>query len=424
MHSVRGVVLDFDRDVVVVSGVVAPAAPNARPWKKAIVALDDVPAQEPTAQATPVPEVPTVVCATVGACGSGLFRWNHERQTRRIVRFLRWAEGLLETAPVFGAVASEVANRQISEPTELPTPPPTPPATPPATPSHGLDDGLEPLPWDPTVRYEPHEYEYPRTGPPAVPPPPPTDPNERAYLEHGLLYVRYDAPIEVKADGKRKIGGRRPAFSKITKQPAYCPSDGRYYSLLMGREYQAGRYLMLLDVDNKDEEGTTNGLEFRRLLDLDRFGAPTQRTPSGGFHYLFHVDATMADRIRNRTTLKFRGVTYNVDVKFRNALMNCAPSRIDGYGAYEWLNPERLADVPRLPDELFEIIAAREVPRTSPSRFPATLSPSWRPPRISPTTASSSAVAWRRPGWITTSLGSSSVSASRASAARWSSGTP
>ena len=34
MHSVRSVVVDFDRDVVIVSGVVAPAAPKARPWKK------------------------------------------------------------------------------------------------------------------------------------------------------------------------------------------------------------------------------------------------------------------------------------------------------------------------------------------------------------------------------------------------------
>jgi hypothetical protein len=70
------------------------------------------------------------------------------------------------------------------------------------------------------------------------------------------------------------------------------------------------------------------------------------------------VDDAMAERIKNRTTLRYQGVTYNVDVKFKNALMNCAPSAIDGYGAYEWVNPERLADIPLLPDELFQIIAS------------------------------------------------------------------
>jgi hypothetical protein len=54
-----------------------------------------------------------------------------------------------------------------------------------------------------------------------------------------------------------------------------------------------------------------------------------------------------------------------LDVKFRNALMNCAPSRIEGYGDYEWENPERLADIPRLPDELFQILVSREAPSTS-----------------------------------------------------------
>ena len=45
--------------------------------------------------------------------------------------------------------------------------------------------------------------------------------------------------------------------------------------------------------------------------------------------------------------------------------MNCAPSRIEGYGDYEWENPERLADIPRLPDELFQILVSREAPSTS-----------------------------------------------------------
>ena len=144
-------------------------------------------------------------------------------------------------------------------------------------------------------------------------------------MKHGLMYIRYDAPIERKENGKCKIGGTRPPYRQITRQPKHKPDGKPYYSLLMGREYKPGRFLMLLDIDNKDEEGTTNGLEFQRLLDLDRFGAPKQRTPSGGFHYLFHVDAAMAERIRNRTTVRHQGVTYNVDVKFRKRFDELRP---------------------------------------------------------------------------------------------------
>ena len=107
------------------------------------------------------------------------------------------------------------------------------------------------------MTYEPHEYEFPR---PAQPPKVERHPTEKLYLKHDLMYIRYDAPIERKENGKCKIGGTRPPYRQITRQPKYKPDGKPYYSLLMGREYKPGRFLMLLDIDNKDEEGTTNGL--------------------------------------------------------------------------------------------------------------------------------------------------------------------
>ena len=58
------------------------------------------------------------------------------------------------------------------------------------------------------------------------------------YTEAGLIYIRYDAEIETKCNGQQKIGGKRtgcPTFSKLEKQPE--DQKGKYYSLLMGREF-------------------------------------------------------------------------------------------------------------------------------------------------------------------------------------------
>ena len=52
------------------------------------------------------------------------------------------------------------------------------------------------------------------------------------YEQEGLIYIRYNAPIEEKANGQKKIGGgSRPAFSKITQQIQYERGAGKYYSL-------------------------------------------------------------------------------------------------------------------------------------------------------------------------------------------------
>ncbi len=40
------------------------------------------------------------------------------------------------------------------------------------------------------------------------------------YSTANLLFIRFDAPIEDKSHGHKKIGGTRPAYSKITEQIA------------------------------------------------------------------------------------------------------------------------------------------------------------------------------------------------------------
>ncbi|MFM7983692.1 MAG: hypothetical protein ACKPKO_30650, partial [Candidatus Fonsibacter sp.] len=76
-----------------------------------------------------------------------------------------------------------------------------------------------------------------------------------------LIFIRYHAQIETKPNGQKKIGGSRPAFSRITKQINYGHNSGDYYSLLMGREFKPGRWSILLDFDNKADDASRSGTD-------------------------------------------------------------------------------------------------------------------------------------------------------------------
>ena len=102
-----------------------------------------------------------------------------------------------------------------------------------------------------------------------------------------------------------------------------------------------------------------------------------------------------------------------MDVKFKSGVCNCAPSNIEGYGKYTWTkgSAEKLRDIPKLPRELFEMIATPP-PTTTPT---TTIAPrAALAPTATPTTATAkearksrlSVVACPSPSWTTTQLGS------------------
>ena len=49
----------------------------------------------------------------------------------------------------------------------------------------------------------------------------------KIYGDAGLIYIIYHAQIETKPSGQKKIGGSRPAFSKITKTTHLLIIGGR-----------------------------------------------------------------------------------------------------------------------------------------------------------------------------------------------------
>ena len=53
---------------------------------------------------------------------------------------------------------------------------------------------------------------------------------DETYQANNLMHIRFDGKIIKKPGGKRKIDGRRPAYSQLTEQPKYNKYSGRYYS--------------------------------------------------------------------------------------------------------------------------------------------------------------------------------------------------
>ena len=66
----------------------------------------------------------------------------------------------------------------------------------------------------------------------------------------------------------------------IKEQPKYGPDSGDYYPLLMGREFLLGRFVLLLEFDNKDD-GAVDGMQLIEKLNIDQYEPPLSENPFG-----------------------------------------------------------------------------------------------------------------------------------------------
>ncbi|MFM7983854.1 MAG: hypothetical protein ACKPKO_31465, partial [Candidatus Fonsibacter sp.] len=67
----------------------------------------------------------------------------------------------------------------------------------------------------------------------------------------------------------------------------------------MGREFQPGRWSILLDFDKKADETSQSGLDLAVKLNMYQYNAPKQNTPSKGLHYIFYVDDEQKKHIKS-----------------------------------------------------------------------------------------------------------------------------
>ena len=88
---------------------------------------------------------------------------------------------------------------------------------------------------------------------------------------------------------------------------------------------------------------------------MDQYKAPMQYTPSCGLHDRFCVDEEQAKRLGSTTRITYVGTTFAMYVKFKIGLCNCQPSRTEGDGENKFKIAYQLLDIPKLPDELFNL---------------------------------------------------------------------
>ena len=100
------------------------------------------------------------------------------------------------------------------------------------------------------------------------------------YGNANLFYIRAPELVETRTNGQKKIKANPYPSNRalITEQPKYHANSWNYYALLMGREFRPGRFVVLLDFDNKDEGGV-NGMKLIEKLNMNQYGAPGQKTP-------------------------------------------------------------------------------------------------------------------------------------------------
>ena len=118
-----------------------------------------------------------------------------------------------------------------------------------------------------------------------------------------------------------------------------------------------------LEYGNNDEDDVKNGLELPEQLGMDQYKAPMQYTPSCGLHDRFCVDEEQAKRLGSTTRITYVGTTFAMYVKFKIGLCNCQPSKTEGDGENKFKIAYQLLDIPKLPDELFNL-RRRPAPQT------------------------------------------------------------
>lgn len=137
-------------------------------------------------------------------------------------------------------------------------------------------------------------------------------------------------------------------------------------AMMMGHEYMPSRFIILVDVDNKEENGKLNGFKlWDKLKAIDKTieDTPSELTPNKGKHFYYYLTPEMAKYMQkcSENGLTYEGIQYGIDIKMWNQPSFCAPSqRNEGARVckYEWIGKpiyERVNEIKQLPDIIFNL---------------------------------------------------------------------
>lgn len=129
-----------------------------------------------------------------------------------------------------------------------------------------------------------------------------------------------------------------------------------------GIEYEKDKYLILIDIDKKEEGDKRKGEELWEKMPEEREDTVKEETPNGK-HYYYYVTGEEKKNIGNeKTVLEYEGKRYSIDYKFTNQFAIIA-------GSYYYKNGKRCdyksiggtlitGKIRHIPKELYEIVKA------------------------------------------------------------------
>ena len=125
-------------------------------------------------------------------------------------------------------------------------------------------------------------------------------------------------------------------------------------------------YNILIDIDTPDDT-IIKWFDFLRDNGVDdhfKLNTPTQQTGNNGYHYIFKINKLNYDRIRSRTGITYKGIHYNIDVKFNNSCQFVEPSNYQDINGntkyYKWLKSPADININILPEFLLNFIISNE----------------------------------------------------------------
>jgi P4 family phage/plasmid primase-like protien len=152
-------------------------------------------------------------------------------------------------------------------------------------------------------------------------------------------FIPFNLSINVKDDGK-KILKNVPAFSNIDSDNYvdYINDITNAMAIRLGHIIDDDHYVVLLDIDNKEQENVNNGLtKWKELIKNKTITTPTQKTGNDGLHYLFKVDTETFESLPAAITeLIIDGEKYSIDFKGKNQFALVEPSKYDNK-FYKWI---------------------------------------------------------------------------------------